>query len=93
MNYLEETLHLTVNREKSRTVGVFAIRNFKFLGFRFEKGREGVSIRVHQKSWKKFKDKLKALTSRSGCGSIVNAMKQIKVIARGWLMQEWSKEH
>ena len=30
--YLEETLKLTVNREKSRTVSVFAIRNFKFLG-------------------------------------------------------------
>ena len=31
--YLEERLKLTVNREKSRTVSVFAIRNFKFLGF------------------------------------------------------------
>ena len=62
-----------------------AIRDFKFLGFRFGKGRKGVSIRVHRKSWKKFKDKLKALTSRSRCGSIVNAMKRIKVVARGWL--------
>ena len=85
VKYLEETLHLTVNREKSRTVSVFAIRDFKFLGFRFGKGRKGVSIRVHRKSWKKFKDKLKALTSRSRCGSIVNAMKRIKVVARGWL--------
>ena len=33
MKYLEEKLKLTVNREKSRTVSVFAIRNFKFLGF------------------------------------------------------------
>ena len=31
--YLEETIKLRVNREKSRTVSVFAIRNFKFLGF------------------------------------------------------------
>ena len=85
VKYLEETLHLTVNREKSRTVSVFAIRDFKFLGFRLGKGRKGVSIRVHRKSWKKFKDKLKALTSRSRCGSIVNAMKRIKVMARGWL--------
>jgi len=74
-----------VNREKSRTVSVFAIRNFKFLGFCFGKGRNGVFIRVHQKSWKKFKDKLKTLTSRSRCGSIVNAMKRITVVARGWL--------
>ncbi len=31
--YLEGTLKLKVNREKSRTVSVFAIRNFKYLGF------------------------------------------------------------
>ncbi len=31
--YLEEKLKLTVNREKSRTVSVSAIRNFKFLGW------------------------------------------------------------
>ena len=30
--YLEGTLKLKVNREKSRTVSVFAIRNFKYLG-------------------------------------------------------------
>ena len=35
--YLEETLKLKVNREKSRTVSVFAIRNFKYLGFCFGK--------------------------------------------------------
>ena len=34
--YLEEKLKLTVNKEKSRTVSVFAIRNFKFLGFALE---------------------------------------------------------
>ena len=33
MKYLEGTLKLKVNRGKSRTVSVFAIRNFKFLGF------------------------------------------------------------
>lgn len=85
VKYLDETLHLTVNREKSRTVSVFAIRNFKFLGFCFGKGRNGVYIRVHRKARKKFKDKMKTLTSRSRCGSIVNAMKRIKVMARGWL--------
>ena len=85
VKYLEGTLQLKVNREKSRTVSVFAIRNFKFLGFCFGKGRNGVFIRVHQKSWKKFKDKLKTLTSRSRCGCIVNAMKRITVVARGWL--------
>lgn len=36
-----------VNREKSRTVSIFAIRNFKFLGFCFGKNGKGIYIRVH----------------------------------------------
>ena len=41
IKYLEERLKLTVNREKSRTVSVFVIRNFKFLGFAL--GRNGMT--------------------------------------------------
>ena len=85
VKYLEGTLNLRVNREKSRTVSVFAIRNFKYLGFCFGKGKNGVYIRIHPKSYKKFKDKLRMLTSRSRCGSIVKVMKRIEVSARGWL--------
>ncbi len=83
--YLEGTLKLKVNREKSRTVSVFAIRNFKYLGFCFGKSGKGIYIRVHKKSLKKAKDKLRMLTSRSRCGSIVATMKRIKVFMRGWL--------
>ena len=83
--YLEETLKLKVNREKSKTVSVFAIRNFKFLGFCFGKNGRGVYIRVHQKSWQKAKEELRKLTSRSKCGSIIRAMEKIKVYMRGWL--------
>ncbi len=68
--YLEGTLKLKVNREKSRTVSVFAIRNFKYLGFCFGKNGKGIYVRVHGKSWKKAKEKLRKLTSRSRCGSI-----------------------
>ena len=83
--YLEGTLKLKVNREKSRTVSVYAIRNFKFLGFCFGKNGKGIYIRVHRKSWKKAKDKLRRLTSRSRCGSIIRTMEKIKVYMRGWL--------
>ena len=83
--YLEGTLKLKVNREKSRTVSVFAIRNFKYLGFCFGKNGKGIYIRVHRKSWKKAKENLRKLTSRSKCGSIVKAMKRIEVYMRGWL--------
>ena len=83
--YLEGTLKLKVNREKSRTVSVFAIRNFKYLGFCFGKSGKGIYVCVHGKSWKKAKDKLRKLTSRSRCGSIVKTMKRIKEYMRGWL--------
>lgn len=85
VKYLERTLNLRVNREKSRTVSVIAIRNFKYLGFCLGKGKNGVFIRVHPKSYMRFKDKLRVLTSRSRCGSIVKAMKRIEISARGWL--------
>jgi RNA-directed DNA polymerase len=73
--YLEETLKLTVNREKSRTVSVFAIRNFKFLGFALGKNGKGIYVRVHAKSWKKLKANLKNLSSR----------RNVRAYARHWL--------
>ena len=83
--YLEGTLRLTVNREKSRTVSVFAIRNFKFLGFALGRNGSGIYVRVHPKSWKKFKSKLKELSSRRSVQSIKPSLEKIKVYARGWL--------
>ena len=82
--YLEEKLKLTVNRDKSRTVSVFAIRNFKFLGFALGRNGGGIYIRVHPKSWKKFKSRLKELSSRKRVQSIKPALEEIKVYARGW---------
>ncbi len=83
--YLEGTLKLRVNREKSRTVSVFAIRNFKYLGFCFGKNGKGIYIRIHGKPWKKAKEKLRRLTSRSRCGSIIRTMEKIEVYMRGWV--------
>ena len=84
-NYLEGKLKLTVNKDKSRVVSVFAIRNFKFLGFALGRNGKGVFVRVHPKSWKKFKSKLKELSSRRSVQSIRPALAKIKVYARGWL--------
>ena len=83
--YLEGTLKLKVNQEKSRVVSVFAIRNFKYLGFTLGKNGKGIYIRVHEKSWKKMKSKLKELSSRRSCQSIRPALEKIKVFMRGWL--------
>ena len=83
--YLEGTLKLKVNQEKSRVVSVFAIRNFKYLGFTMGKNGKGNYIRVHGKSWKKMKSKLKELSSRRSCQSIRSSLQTIKVYMRGWL--------
>jgi RNA-directed DNA polymerase len=83
--YLEGTLKLKVNQEKSRIVSVFAIRNFKFLGFTLGKNGKGIYVRVHGKSWKKMKSKLKELSSRRTCQSIRPSLEKIKVFMRGWL--------
>jgi group II intron reverse transcriptase/maturase len=83
--YLEETLKLRVNQVKSRVVSVFAIRNFKFLGFALGKNGGGIYIRVHPKSMRKFKDRLREYSSRRRCQSIIPSLEKMKVYARGWM--------
>ena len=83
--YLEGKLKLKMNVEKSKVVSVFSIRNFKFLGFALGKGKDGVYIRVHAKSMKKAKAKLKELTSRSQGRNVRKVMENVKVYIRGWL--------
>ena len=98
--YLEGKLKLKLNTEKSKVVSVYAIRNFKFLGFALGKGKNGIYIRAHAKSLKKAKQKLKELTSRSQGRNVRVVMRNVKVYIRGWLgyfgiasmkttMQEW----
>ena len=77
--YLEGTLKLQVNQKKSRVVSVFAIRNFKFPGFTLGKNGKGIYVRVHGKSWKKMKSKLKDLSSRRSVQSIRPSLEKIKV--------------
>ena len=83
--YLEEKLKLKVNKDKSRAVSVFAIRNFKFLGFALGKNGKGIYVRVHPKSWKKFKARLKELSSRRSVQSIRPSLAKIREYSRGWL--------
>ena len=83
--YLEKKLKLKVNTEKSRAVSVYSIRNFKFLGFALGRNKDGTYIRVHAKSMKKAKRKLKELTSRSQGRSVKTVMYNVKVFIQGWL--------
>ena len=95
-----QAFNSSMNEEKSKVVSVFAIRNFKFLGFALGKGKNGIYIRAHTKSLKKAKAKLKELTSRSQGRNVRVVMQKVKVYIRGWLgyfgiasmkttMQEW----
>ena len=77
--------HKYIVVEKSCTVSVFAIRNFKFLGFALGRNGKGIYVRVHPKPWNKFKSRLKELSSRKRCQSIKPSLEKIKVYARGWL--------
>ena len=85
IRYLEGKLKLKVNREKSHIAKVNATKKFKFLGFAFGKGKDGIFIRVHQKSLKKAKDKLRALTKRNRGINVRQVMKEVKRYMQGWL--------
>ena len=60
--FIENSLYLRVNREKSQTVNY---RKIKFLGYSFYKTKGVCRLRVHPKSVVKMKAKIKELTSRS----------------------------
>lgn len=98
--YLEGKLKLKVNREKSHIAKVNARKDFKFLGFAFGKGKDGLFIRVHPKSLLKTKNKLREITKRNRGVSARQVMAEIKKYMTGWLnyyaiasikqrMEEW----
>ncbi|WP_240503596.1 reverse transcriptase domain-containing protein, partial [Natranaerobius trueperi] len=80
--YLEDRLKLKVNREKSKTESPLKL---KFLGFSLYKVRGKVGIRPHQKSVKRFKDRVRQITSRKRGRSIQKILKVLKVFTTGWL--------
>lgn len=80
-NYLEKKLHLKVNESKS---AVDRPWKRKFLGFSFYTNKEGVKIRVHEKSIEKLKEKIKSLTSRSNSISHEERISRLNSLYRGW---------
>jgi RNA-directed DNA polymerase len=81
--YLGEELKLKVNREKS-TVG--SVYRSKFLGFSFRrvpKTRE-IRARVHAKSYARFKEKVRACTSRNKAKSMEERRDKLNALIRGW---------
>ena len=80
--FLEGKLKLKVNRNKSQ---VGSPLRLKFLGFSMYKTGKKAGIRPHGKSIKKFKDKIRELTSRKQARSIEVILKRMKRYTVGWL--------
>lgn len=80
--FLEGKLKLKVNRKKSR---VGSPLRLKFLGFSMYKTGKKAGIRPHGKSIKKFKDKIRELTSRKQARSMELILKRLKRYTVGWL--------
>lgn len=80
--FIEEKLKLRVNKEKSLVERPWKL---KFLGFSFYPKKGGYGIRVHPKSIKKFKLKLKSITGRSNAMSMEVRMKQLNSAIIGWV--------
>jgi RNA-directed DNA polymerase len=70
-----------VNRKKSKVVRPW---DLKYLGFSFYVKEEKYEIRVHGKSIKEFRKKLKGETKRSRGRSMAYRLSRIKQIIAGW---------
>ncbi len=80
--YLEEKLKLKVNQEKSQTGSPLKL---KFLGFSLYKTGKKTGIRPHQKSIRRFKDRVKQITSRKRGRAVEQILGELKVFTTGWL--------
>ena len=80
--YIEYTLKLKVNTEKSKVERPWSS---KFLGYSFYRSKDGIKFRVHEKSAKKLKEKLRKLTGRSKIGNIKATYEKIKQLVVGWI--------
>jgi len=80
--FIECDLKLKVNTDKSKVDRPWRC---KFLGYSFYHSKDGIKMRVHEKSIKKFKDKLYYLTSRSKVKNINYTFGKIKESVVGWI--------
>lgn len=81
-NLIENKLKLKVNENKS---AVDFVSKRKFLGFSFYFSKSGAEIRIHEKSIKRFKEKIKLCTNRNRGISMEYRLLKLKQIIRGWI--------
>ncbi|MGL4847988.1 MAG: group II intron reverse transcriptase/maturase [Clostridium sp.] len=81
-NLIENKLKLKVNENKS---AVDFVSRRKFLGFSFYFAKSGAEIRIHEKSVKRFKEKIKFYTNRNTGINMEYRLKKLNQIMRGWI--------
>ncbi|NRT63395.1 group II intron reverse transcriptase/maturase [Clostridium saccharoperbutylacetonicum] len=81
-NIIENNLKLKVNKDKS---AVDFVSKRKFLGFSFYFSKSGAEIRIHEKSIKKFKEKVKFYTNRNKGISMEYRLHKLNQITKGWI--------
>ena len=80
--YLEGTLKLKVNREKS---AVGSPTELKFLGFKLYSSGDNVRVTIHPKSIRRFKDKIREMTKRNRGISPEAVIQQLSTYIVGWM--------
>jgi RNA-directed DNA polymerase len=81
-DFIERKLKLRVNRKKSATGRPW---QRKFLGFSFYRMKGKVRVRIHPKSIKRIKEKIKAITSRSNAWTMKYRYLKLKQVITGWV--------
>lgn len=80
--FIENKLKLKVNRAKS---AIDRPWKRKFLGFSFYPKQGGMGIRVHPKSVKSVREKIKAITSRKRAWSMDYRYLKLRQVITGWV--------
>lgn len=79
---IEGKLKLKVNENKS---AVDFVTKRKFLGFSFYFNSKGAELRIHGKSYKRFKEKVRELTNRNVSISMENRLERLNQYTTGWV--------
>jgi group II intron reverse transcriptase/maturase len=79
--FITQKLKLKVNETKSRVAEAWYI---KYLGCSFTMRRGHSRIRIHSKSYGKFKGRIRELTRRRRGRSLAQVIKELNAFTRGW---------
>lgn len=79
--FIVKKLRLKVNREKS---AIDLPWKSKYLGFCVTNSRENPKIRIHWKSIKRFKERVREITSRRRGRSVVQVIGELREFMNGW---------